>query len=188
MRQRSPSSLFLLCGRGGGWETTYMLHVCCLLPHKNSIESDTIEEERRLMYVGMTRAKTHLSLLRARLRAQWGDMNSNAASRFLSDIPEQYKESRSDEVLSAFSWAASSGASKASSGGVKLEPFRQTHSDDFDDFNQDIQEPEEGMRVRHPEWKEGTITAVRGGIIDVQFDNGTVKSLALSIAPIEIID
>ncbi len=165
-----------------------------LLPHaSSSFDPSQLEEERRLMYVGMTRAKTNLSLLRARMRAQWGDIATNAASRFLSDISEKYVENRSDEVLSAFSWAASSGEKIANSSGrrgTKLEAFSQQHSsdDDDDNFNQDQdQEPAEGMRIRHPGWGDGTITAVRGDVVDVQFDRGLVKTLALSIAPIEII-
>lgn len=65
-----------------------------LLPHFNSINStasdDEIEEERRLFYVGMTRARDKLSLLAAHKRETFGSWTINEPSRFLSEIPSQY--------------------------------------------------------------------------------------------------
>jgi len=58
-----------------------------ILPHKNSIESDDIEEERRLAYVGMTRARHTLTFTRARSRQRYGEMCQCEPSRFLADIP-----------------------------------------------------------------------------------------------------
>lgn len=58
-----------------------------LLPHRNSVEADTIEEERRLAYVGMTRARHTLTFTRSRARQQFGDTNACDASRFLDDLP-----------------------------------------------------------------------------------------------------
>jgi len=64
-----------------------------LFPHINSREdSDAVEEERRLCYVGMTRAKEHLYLTHALNRAIWGVMRTQKASRFLREIPQQYVE------------------------------------------------------------------------------------------------
>ena len=59
-----------------------------LMPHRNSIEADTIEEERRLMYVGITRAKRTLSLTYAAKRRQYGEVISTTHSRFLDELPE----------------------------------------------------------------------------------------------------
>lgn len=59
-----------------------------LMPHRNSIEADTIEEERRLMYVGITRAKRTLSLTYAAKRRQYGEVSSTTHSRFLDELPE----------------------------------------------------------------------------------------------------
>lgn len=58
-----------------------------LLPHRNSVEEDGIEEERRLAYVGMTRARHTLTFTRSRARQQFGETSACDASRFLDDIP-----------------------------------------------------------------------------------------------------
>lgn len=59
-----------------------------LLPHRNSIEEDNIEEERRLMYVGITRAKQTLALTYAASRKQYGEKIETIPSRFLDEIPD----------------------------------------------------------------------------------------------------
>lgn len=58
-----------------------------LLPHRNSIEQDTIAEERRLAYVGITRARETLTLSLARKRRQFGDQVDCKPSRFLDELP-----------------------------------------------------------------------------------------------------
>ena len=58
-----------------------------LLPHRASIEEDNIEEERRLCYVGITRAKRTLALTYCSKRKQYGEMIDCAASRFLDELP-----------------------------------------------------------------------------------------------------
>ncbi|MFZ5561753.1 MAG: DNA helicase Rep [Pseudomonadota bacterium] len=58
-----------------------------LLPHRNSIEAETIEEERRLMYVGITRAKKTLTLTHALRRKQGGETLPTTPSRFLEELP-----------------------------------------------------------------------------------------------------
>ncbi|MDO4223347.1 MAG: UvrD-helicase domain-containing protein [Acinetobacter sp.] len=59
-----------------------------LLPHKNSIAADTVEEERRLMYVGITRAKQALTLTLAEQRRQGSQMRQMTPSRFLDELPQ----------------------------------------------------------------------------------------------------
>jgi ATP-dependent DNA helicase Rep len=58
-----------------------------LLPHRNSIEADTIEEERRLCYVGITRARRTLTLTFCARRKQYGEFTSCEPSRFLAELP-----------------------------------------------------------------------------------------------------
>jgi len=58
-----------------------------LLPHRSSIEQDTIEEERRLAYVGITRAKRSLTLTFCRTRKRYGQLESCEPSRFLDELP-----------------------------------------------------------------------------------------------------
>lgn len=60
-----------------------------LLPHHASIEAGTIEEERRLMYVGITRAREYLTLSYARSRRQFGERVATEPSRFLEEMPQE---------------------------------------------------------------------------------------------------
>ncbi|MCF1182269.1 UvrD-helicase domain-containing protein [Marichromatium gracile] len=59
-----------------------------LLPHRTSIEEDTIEEERRLAYVGITRAQRGLTFTLARRRRRYGEWVRSEPSRFLAELPE----------------------------------------------------------------------------------------------------
>jgi len=60
-----------------------------LLPHRNSIEAETIEEERRLCYVGITRARRTLTMTFCAKRKQFGDFLSCTPSRFLDELPSE---------------------------------------------------------------------------------------------------
>ncbi len=190
-----------LC-KGLEWE--HVIIVGCeegLFPHSNSLyDKEQLEEERRIMYVGMTRARTHLRLMFATNRFQWGENKSGAPSRFLDDLPEQHVERRSDEMLSAFAWSTGKAFERATKGsGSHLQPFRQ-NSDSQDveiEFNQDMgsdsQEPEmrgeiaEGSQVKHPTFGIGVVKARRGDIVDIVFKGGVKKTFALSIAPLQVI-
>ena len=82
-----------------------------LLPHRTSIEQDTIAEERRLMYVGITRARRTLAITHARSRKQYGERQDTTPSRFLDELPAEelefvgkgqpVDEERTDEVARA---------------------------------------------------------------------------------------
>lgn len=61
-----------------------------MLPHRNSILSETVEEERRLMYVGITRARRELTLTLATQRRAGGQMRVTSESRFLDELPEEH--------------------------------------------------------------------------------------------------
>ncbi len=63
-----------------------------ILPHKNSIAADTVEEERRLMYVGITRARQGLTITLAEQRKAGGQMKQMTPSRFLDELPEDELE------------------------------------------------------------------------------------------------
>jgi ATP-dependent DNA helicase Rep len=60
-----------------------------LLPHRNSLMEGGLEEERRLMYVGITRARQSLTLLLAKRRKRFGEWQQCEPSRFLDELPEQ---------------------------------------------------------------------------------------------------
>jgi ATP-dependent DNA helicase Rep len=81
-----------------------------LLPHRNSIASDSIEEERRLMYVGITRAKQGLTLSLAEQRRNGGQMKQMTPSRFLDELPSHEIE-----------WLGR----KKPAGAVQLDPKQQ---------------------------------------------------------------
>ena len=57
-----------------------------LLPHQRSVQEDTVEEERRLMYVGITRARRHLTITRVKTRARYGRREPCLPSRFLFEM------------------------------------------------------------------------------------------------------
>jgi len=63
-----------------------------LLPHENSMEGDSIEEERRLAYVGITRAQRRLTLSYCTHRKRRGEIESREPSRFLEELPEEHLE------------------------------------------------------------------------------------------------
>jgi ATP-dependent DNA helicase Rep len=60
-----------------------------LLPHMNSIHADTIEEERRLAYVGITRAQKTLCMTMAKVRSRYGEKMMCEPSRFLEELPPE---------------------------------------------------------------------------------------------------
>lgn len=63
-----------------------------IFPHSRTLfESDQLEEERRLFYVAMTRARKKLIITRAAERYTFGTYSSNIASRFIDEIPEEYR-------------------------------------------------------------------------------------------------
>ncbi|PIR48522.1 ATP-dependent DNA helicase PcrA [Candidatus Peregrinibacteria bacterium CG10_big_fil_rev_8_21_14_0_10_55_24] len=163
-----------------------------IFPHSNSMfDREQLEEERRLMYVGMTRAKTHLRMFFARSRMLWGTTQANAPSRFLDDLPEDVIERRSDDILSVFAWVSEKGRERALKG--DLQPYRQEEREisvefnqDFDTENLDVNQDAFGpnTRVSHPSFGTGTVLNRRGDIVDIRFDSGERKSFALSIAPL----
>jgi ATP-dependent DNA helicase Rep len=63
-----------------------------LLPHRTSLEEDNIEEERRLAYVGITRAQQTLTMTYAKKRQRFGEELECEPSRFLSELPEEHLE------------------------------------------------------------------------------------------------
>jgi DNA helicase-2/ATP-dependent DNA helicase PcrA len=99
-----------------------------LLPHARSLAAgngdDAVEEERRLLYVGMTRAQERLFLAYAQMRAQYGQPQLSRPSRFLDEIPREFLEgleAQSDEVDALGLYAADDEAASGFSAGDRVE-------------------------------------------------------------------
>jgi ATP-dependent DNA helicase Rep len=71
-----------------------------LLPHQNSIETENIEEERRLAYVGITRAQRSCTFSYCTHRKRYGDVTETEPSRFLAELPEEDLEWTNKKQLS----------------------------------------------------------------------------------------
>ena len=87
-----------------------------ILPHRNSIENDDVAEERRLMYVGITRAKQNLTLTLTAKRKQYGEQFEPTPSRFLEEIPQ--------DDIQRVGFAAASEEEKQASGESALAGLR----------------------------------------------------------------
>jgi DNA helicase-2/ATP-dependent DNA helicase PcrA len=138
-----------------------------IFPHARSIEEQGIEEERRLAYVGMTRAKERLTLTHASSRSLWGSRAHNLPSRFLDELP-QGEVVR--ERLRPASWSGY-GVPAASA----VQP------------RENVPSLATGDSVRHGTLGEGVVVGIEpGGIVTVRFaDDGAERKLVLEYAPLE---
>ena len=133
-----------------------------VFPHARSIEEQGIEEERRLAYVGMTRAKEQLTLVHASARSLWGSRGYNLPSRFLDELPGSVERER----LRPASWS--------SYGAQGVAP------------REDVPSLSTGDSVRHGTLGEGIVTQIEaGGVVTVRFEDGSERRLMLDYAPLE---
>lgn len=166
-----------------------------LFPHENSIlEQAGLEEERRLMYVAITRARERLYFSLAQSRMLHGQTRYAMRSRFLSEVPEEHlkwltpKQGLSD---SEPRWKSSSSGFDpyARQGSAKRAPAA-TQSSSYG-VTVGSQHFRVGQGVRHGRFGEGTIFGLSGSGIDaqaqIQFRDVGAKTLALGIAKLEII-
>jgi DNA helicase-2/ATP-dependent DNA helicase PcrA len=148
-----------------------------ILPHSRSFdEPEQMEEERRLFYVGITRARERLYLVRAMRRGGRGYAEETVESRFLEDIPEALVSSKARAGTSrtvrrstASAWSLPSPSRPAP---VMEARFRA------------------GMRVKHPVWGEGMVLDSRlqddDELVDAVFESVGIKRLAASLANLTI--
>jgi DNA helicase-2/ATP-dependent DNA helicase PcrA len=137
-----------------------------IFPHARSIEENSLEEERRLAYVGMTRAKERLTLTHAMRRNLFGRSEANLPSRFLDEIPDS---------------------------GVERERLRPTSWADYGARTQrefaprtDVPDLSTGNTVRHASLGTGIVTRIEpGGVVTVRFEDGSERRLMLEYAPLE---
>jgi DNA helicase-2/ATP-dependent DNA helicase PcrA len=139
-----------------------------IFPHSRAIEEQGIEEERRLAYVGMTRARERLTLLHASSRMLFGGRNHNLPSRFLDEVPDRHVER---ERLRPSSWSGY-GSPRLSRETVPKENVPSLAT---------------GDSVRHSTLGEGVVVHIEaGGLVTVRFaDDGSERKLMLDYAPLE---
>ena len=149
-----------------------------LFPHARSTTDDAeLEEERRLCYVGMTRAQSQLVLTSAARRRVFGEYRSTEPSRFLDEIPPELVETVPGAHFQAPERRRSGGASR------QWERSASAASPAFDDAAEDQSagQVRPGMRVRHDTFGIGVIAAVEPAVGDlkltVRFDGVGHKKL-----------
>jgi len=177
-----------------------------VFPHQRSMTDEKeLAEERRLAYVGLTRARERLYLSRAEQRSLWGQAQYNPASKFLEEIPEQlidwkregstgggfgFGNSAVNFATSRYERGSHWGAGSASSTparGTSAAPVAKQRVVQ----NKDITIPKVGQSVKHSAFGLGTVIALEGAgdktVAKVQFPDSE-KRLLLRYAPLEIVE
>jgi len=149
-----------------------------IFPHSRTLgEKDEIEEERRLAYVGLTRARQRLYISRAEYRSTWGAPNYNPPSRFLDEIPEEVIEWRNE------------GRSSLSPSFVTRSRVATTPPPRATGKKSVAMELAVGERVSHDTFGLGTVVAVAGAgdkaEATINFGQYGEKRLLLRYAPVE---
>ena len=163
-----------------------------IFPHQRSVADRVeLEEERRLAYVGLTRARKRLYLSRAIVRSAWGAPQHNPPSRFLAEIPSDLIDWRRTEEAST-NWRSASASSaewerakdKATTAWRNTVGFGTTLPK-----KKEIPSLEAGDRVLHSVFGMGSVVATSGAgetaKADVDFGSAGVKRLSLRHAPLE---
>ena len=153
------------------------------LPHIRSFdEPGGLQEERRLMYVGMTRAREQLFISHALQRTIFGNTSGFTTSMFLSDIPQELTEAEGTERSTDRAYERSVGFTKEPS---KWKGAINTPSAVKD--NKDL-ELAVGDRVNHDSFGAGSVIGVAGQnprqTAEVRFESGVTKRLLVKMAPI----
>lgn len=148
-----------------------------VFPHQRSLaDPQELAEERRLAYVGITRARERLYITRAQMRSAYGAAQYNPASRFLADIPQpliQWQGVSSGSVPSSLTAKPQVATLRSSFGSSRKLPPKVDLA--------------VGDRVTHDAFGLGTVTEIEGngGVAFIDFGDLGVKRLALRFAPLE---
>jgi DNA helicase-2/ATP-dependent DNA helicase PcrA len=176
-----------------------------LLPHyRRGEEIEDMEEERRLCYVGITRAKEKLFLSRAEKRSTFGVGRANLPSRFLDELPMELiqLEEKRRKLESLFAQEPRWDAYPLPAGEVRIDgedQFQETlQESSFPEGNGIVLSPEGfyplkiGMRVRHPKFGEGRVRSVEGMDEDqkatILFQTVGSKRMKVRYAHLEILE
>ena len=142
-----------------------------IFPHSRTYTDPTeMEEERRLAYVAITRAKQKLYLTHADSRTYFGTRNSNMMSRFISDIPEELIDFRSFNNEFGSDWKETSTSNSWGNWDTSHE--------------QEIVSLEKGDEVKHSVFGKGKVLSVDESIVVIKFPIG-VKELSVEFAKLE---
>jgi DNA helicase-2/ATP-dependent DNA helicase PcrA len=190
---KAPTLLTLHAAKGLEFPVVFILGLDeGVLPHQRSFDDpEAMHEERRLMYVGMTRAKDRLYLLRAFRRSLYGDSSLSNPSRFLEDIP--------DRLLAGNLARKKSTAERMYEKATTWDATPRRRSFHLSSASERAPEPPDriggrhksGQRVRHAQFGEGIV--VESKVVSgeeeviVAFDGVGIKRLAASIANLEIV-
>jgi len=150
-----------------------------VFPHSRSLDEGSLEEERRLCYVGITRAMRDLTLTYARRRMLFGAESFGLRSRFLDEIPGDLTDSTVDVLGSGV------GAISASRGGGTA-PGLWASSARAEPSRGPVPVYRLGEDVVHAAFGEGVVTGVEpGGIVVIRFaDDGSERRLLADVAPV----
>jgi DNA helicase-2/ATP-dependent DNA helicase PcrA len=145
-----------------------------IFPHSRALyDQSEMEEERRLCYVGMTRAREELYMIYATGRMLYGGLQHNPPSRFLSEIDAEF------QVGDALEPSYSFGQGNAST----RDEYDQTPA--FDNEPRYVPELNEGDGVRHQTFGTGTVVDVDGDTVTVYFRGKGARKLNIAFAPLE---
>ena len=159
-----------------------------LFPHSRALyDQSEMEEERRLCYVGMTRAQSELYLIYANNRMLYGGMQHNPPSRFLSEIDGEFVNSEPLKLSDSAGFAHSSSdynSLQFSNPPSNSHLNRQTMNDE----PRYIPELEVGDSISHDLFGAGMVTDVHGEEVVVNFRGKGIKKLNVSFAPIKKVE
>ncbi|WP_456272585.1 DNA helicase PcrA [Bacillus sp. AK031] len=158
-----------------------------VFPHSRSLmEEEEMEEERRLAYVGITRAEEELFLTNAQMRTLFGQTKMNPVSRFITEIPEDLIDNFVPEKKSPFSAGGTASASRTQPQARRkavTRPVPTTTGGEGISW-------QVGDRAAHKKWGTGTVVSVKGSgdgmELDIAFPSPTgIKRLLAKFAPVE---
>jgi DNA helicase-2/ATP-dependent DNA helicase PcrA len=162
-----------------------------VFPHMRAMgEPDELEEERRLCYVGMTRARDYLHLSHATCRGLWGSVQWNPPSRFLEEVPEVLLRAAADGASKVGTSTNGDGRSRARGRDALVEGARRAgRTSPARTSGAELLGLKVGDDVVHGKWGEGVVLDLRGSgdkaEATVRFPGIGEKQLLLAYAPLK---